>query len=584
LGHWLTELRRRNVDRIVIAYLAATWLVAQVAQFLGETFAWPVWVLRALVIVLMLGLPVAAAVAWFFELTPTGLVREQDLPAGTSVRMRPHRAFDVAIAALVVLAIGYFAATQDWRGRSEEHPRDSATATLAVLPFKPIVASSRDEALEFGMADTLITRLCGVADMNVSPLSSVRRFVALDQDPIAAGRELGVESVLDGSVQKSGERLRVTARLLRVADGRQLWSDRFDEDYTDIFSVQDSIADRVTQALAVQLSPDQRRRVGRQATVSTVAYDMYLNGRYYWNRRRYADDLPKAAEFYAKAIAADPEFALAYSGLADVLAVQGIFGMRAPDDVYPKALAASDRALELDPDSAEAHATRGHLRTTYRHDWSGALEDFDEAIRHDPRYAMAHLWRGYRLAFVGRQDEGLIEMEAARVLEPDSLAIALLHARGLYWARRFEAAESEIRRVLEVDPGNHIGRSLLANVYDQVGRSGEALEILAQGQPIAPGSRSLKALTLAAAGRLDEARAEVERLESLAKHEYVSAYDIASASAAVGDMDRAFRWLDQAVVERASLLPTIRIDPVMNELRKDPRYVEIERKIGIPRG
>jgi len=584
LGHWLTELRRRGVDRVVIAYLAATWLIAQVAQFLGETFAWPVWVLRALVIVLMLGLPVAAAVAWFFELTPKGLVREQDLPAGTSLRVRPHRAFDVAIVALVVLAIGYFAATHDWRAEGDPHSRSATAATLAVLPFKPIVASSRDEALEFGMADTLITRLNGVADMIVSPLSSVRRFVALDQDPIAAGRELGVESVLDGSVQKSGERLRVTARLLRVADGRQLWSDRFDENYTDIFSVQDSIADRVTQALAVQLSPDQRRRVGRQATVSTVAYDMYLNGRYYWNRRRYADDLPKAAEFYAKAIAADPEFALAYSGLADVLAVQGIFGMRAPGDVYPKALAASDRALELDPDSAEAHATRGHLRTTYLHDWSGALEDFDEAIRHDPRYAMAHLWRGYRLAFVGRQNEGLIEMEAARVLEPDSLAIALLHARGLYWARRFEAAESEIRRVLEVDPGNHIGRSLLANVYDQVGRSGEALEILAQGQPIAPGSRSLKALTLAAAGRLDEARAEVERLESLAKHEYVSAYDIASASAAVGDMDRAFRWLDQAVVERASLLPTIRIDPVMDELRKDPRYVEIERKIGIPRG
>ncbi len=583
MGRWLTELRRRNVDRVVIAYLAATWLVAQVAQFLGETFAWPVWVLRALVIVLLLGLPVAAAVAWIFELTPKGLVREQDLPAGTSVQIRPHRALDLAIVALVVLAIGYFAFTRDWRGEGDQASRTAAAATLAVLPFKPIVASSRDEALEFGMADTLITRLSAVADMIVSPLSSVRRFVALDQDPIAAGRELGVESVLDGSVQKSGDRLRVTARLLRVADGRQLWSDRFDENYTDIFTVQDSIADRVTQALALQLSPDERRRIGRHATVNTAAYDLFLNGRYYWNRRRSAGDLPKAAEFYRKAIAADPEFALAYSGLADVLAIQGIFGVRSPDDIYPKALAASERALELDPDLAEAHATRGHIRLTFQHDWADALEDFDEAIRHDPRYAMAHLWRGYRLMFTGRENEGLAELQAARALEPDSLPIALLHARGLYWARRYEAAESEIRRVLDVDPDNAIGRSLLVNVHDQSGRPDEALAVLSHGVPTAPGSRSLTALTLAAAGRLDEARTEVERLELLAKQEYVSAYDIASASAAIGDTDRAFVWLNQAVVERASLLPTIRVDPVMDVLRKDPRYVEIEQKIGMPR-
>ncbi len=583
MGRWLTELRRRNVDRVVIAYLAATWLVAQVAQFLGETFAWPGWVLRALVVVLLLGLPVAAALAWFFDLTPQGLVREQDLPAGAAVRVRPHRALDVAIFALVVLAIGYFAVTHDWRGAGDQPARTAMAATLAVLPFKPIAASSRDEALEFGMADTLITRLSAVADMIVSPLSSVRRFVALDQDPIAAGRELGVATVLDGSVQKSGERLRVTARLLRVADGRQLWADRFDENYTDIFAVQDSIADRVTQALALQLSPDERRRLGRHATVNAAAYDLFLNGRYYWNRRRSADDLPKAAEFYRKAIAADPEFALAYSGLADILAVQGIFGVRAPRDVYPEALAASERALDLQPDLAEAHATRGHIRLNYQHDWAGALEDFDAAIRHDPRYAMAHLWRGYQLMFTGRTDEGLAELQVARVLEPDSLPIALLHARGLYWVRRYEAAESEIRRVLEVDPDNHIGRSLLVNVYDQLGRSAEALAILAQGVPTAPGSRSLMALSLAAAGRLEEARTEVERLESLARQEYVSAYDIAGARAAIGDDDRAFAWLGQAVVERSSLLPTMRIDPAMDPLRKDPRYVEIERKIDMPR-
>jgi len=582
LGHWLAELRRRNVDRVVIAYLAATWLLAQVAGFLADTFIWPAWVVRALVTVLLLGLPLVAAIAWFFELTPSGLVREQDMPSGPTVRVRPHRALDVAIVALVALAISYFAWTHDWRGRGAVRAPGASPATLAVLPFKPIVTSSRDEALEFGMTDTLITRLSGVADVIVRPLSSVRRFATLEQDPVAAGRDLGVASVLDGSVQKSGERLRVTARLLRVEDGRQLWSDQFDEKYTDIFAVQDSIAARVTAALAVQLSDAERQRVGRHATSDSAAYDLFLNGRYYWNRRSSPDDLRKSIDFYSKAVAADPQFALAYSGLADVLAVQGIFGVRAPEDVYPKALAASERALELDPDLAEAHATRGHLRMTYQHDWQGALEDFDEAIRHDPRYAMAHMWRAYWMLFLGRSDEGLVEMQMARNLEPDSLPIALLHARGLYWTRRFDAAEARVRRVLEIDPRSSIARGLMVALDSQQGRHAAALASLAEGVPVAPGSRSLKAVGLAKAGRMDEARAELARLESRAREEYVSAYELASASAALGELDLAFTWLDQAVVERASLLTTLRIDPVMDVLRQDPRYVDIENKIRMP--
>jgi len=582
VSNWLGELRRRNVHRVLVAYGAAAWLMAQVAGLLAEAYGWPTWVLRALVTLLLLGIPVAALLAWFFELTPAGLVREQESPAtGASLRVRPHRGLDVAIVALIALAIGYFALTHDWRG-SDGGRTSASRATLAVLPFKPIVLSSSDQALEFGMTDTLITRLSGIADVVVRPLSSVRRYSALEQDPIAAGRELDVGSVLDGTVQKSGERLRVTARLLSVADGRQLWSEQFDENYTDIFAVQDSIANRVTRALSLRLSEEEEKRFGRHATDDAVAYDLYLNGRYYWNRRASPDDLRRAIDSYSRAVERDPRFALAHSGLADALAVLGIFGVRAPQDAYPKALAASERALELDPELAEAHATRGHIRLSFRHDWQGALEDYDEALRHDPRYSTAHMWRGFWFLFVGRNDVGLEELAAARDLEPDQLILAINYARGLYWSGRHDDAQGQLARVLEIAPENGTARALLVGVLTQRGRFEEALELLGNGIQSAPGSRSLKGIALAQSGRTEEARAELRRLTELARSEYVSAYQIASVCAALGDIDGAFTWLDRAIVDRDSLLPTLRADPVMNPLRSDPRYVDIENKIGLP--
>lgn len=583
MANWLAELRRRNVHRVLVAYGAAAWLVAQVAGLLTDAYGWPAWALRALVTLLLLGIPVAAVLAWFFELTPTGIVREQEAAAsGATLRVRPHRALDVAIVALIALAIGYFVLTNDWHGSDSGRATGTAPATLAVLPFKPIVPSSRDEALEFGMTDTLITRLSGIADVIVRPLSSVRRYSSLEQDPIAAGRDLDVVSVLDGTVQKSGERLRVTTRLLSVADGRQLWSEQFDEKYTDIFAVQDSIAGRVTRALSLRLSEAERQRLARHATDDAGAYDLFLNGRFYWNRRSSPDDLRKAIEFYSRAVERDPRFALAYSGLADALAVLGIFGVRAPQDVYPKALAASERALEIDPDLAEAHATRGHIRLHFQRDWQGALDDYDEAIRHDARYAMAHMWRGFWFVFVGRNQEGLAELQAARDLEPDQLILAVNHARGLYWARHYDEAAAELARVLEIAPENGTARALLVGVLTRTGRFEEALEMLGGNAQSAPGSRSLKGVALALSGRTEEARAELQRLEGLARTEYVSAYEIASISAALGDIDGAFVWLDKAIVDGDSLLPVLRTDPVMDPLRSDPRYIDAENKIGFP--
>lgn len=579
---WFGELRRRNVHRVVLAYVALAWLLAQVADFLSDTFGWPAWVVQALVFVFLIGLPAAAVLAWFFEWTSTGPVRESAAPGAAGLRLRPHRRFDLAVASLLLLAVGYFAATHDWRGTAPERAPQAGPATLAVLPFKPIVANSRDESLELGMADTLITRLSGIAEVTVRPLSSVRRYGGLEQDALAAGRELAVRSVLDGSVQRDGERLRVTARLLDVKNGRQMWTERFDEPYTDIFTVQDSIADRVTAALSLRLTSNEQQRLARRPTSDTVAYDLFLKGRYHWNRRSSTLELRKGIANYNEAIERDPNFALAHSALADALAVQAVFAARSPSEAYPAALQAAETALRLDPDLAEAHATRGHIRMNFLHDWQGSLADFDEAIRHDPRYALARVWRGFWLVFIGRTDEGLAELAMAVELDPYSMPPVVTHARGLYWARRYGESAGALERVVEVEPGNMLARAGLGSVYIELGRYEEAQAIGTEVAGKAPNGYSLAGVALARAGRIEEARAEADRLIELSDSRYVPAYDIASVYAALGDPDHAFEWLDRAFEEPSSLLASFRADPVMNPLRGDPRFEGVERRLNLP--
>jgi serine/threonine-protein kinase len=292
--------------------------------------------------------------------------------------------------------------------------------------------------------------------------------------------------------------------------------------------------------------------------------------------------LQKAIDYYRQAVARDPRFALAYSGLADALAVQAVFAAREPREVYPAALQAAERALQLDPDLAEAHATRGHVRLNFLHDWPGALEDFDEAIRHEPRYAMARVWRGFWLVFTGRTDEGLDELAMAVELEPHSLPPVVTYARGLYSARRQGEAAAALERVIDVEPDNKLARALLASIYVELGRFDEALELAADVEGKAPSGYSLAGIALARAGRTEEARAEVNRLIELAQHRYVPAYDIASIYAALGDADNAFQWLDRAFSEPSALLGSFRADPVMDPLRGDPRYVEVERRLRLP--
>ena len=577
---FLRELRARNVDRAALAYAGAGWLLAQGGQLLADAYQWPGWVIRALLAALMLGFPLILVLAWFFEWTPAGLVADGAEPPASAIRLRSRRKLDLAIAVLVIAALGYFAATWEWSDSDTAPSEPVAIARLAVLPFKPLLAATRDEALELGMTDTLIARLSSIEEVTVRPLSSVRRYGGLEQDALAAGRELEVGSVLDGSIQRIGDRLRVTVRLLNVADGRQLWSEQFDEPQADVFAVQDSIAGRVIGALALRLTDSDRARMERYRSSNAEAYHLYVLGRGLCISRR-SENLDRGIEYLERGVARDPDYALLHVALADCYAIRTVFAGEPPLSLYARAREAATRALALDPGLGDAHATLGHLKWRFEFDWSGAEEGYLRAIELDPRNATAH----YRLAllrgFAGRFDEGLAEMVIARQLEPLWAPAAANHAWLLVLAGRYAEGEAEARRAIEIDPDFAHSRSVLGRALLGQQRYDEALEAFRSRKAPGPGSYADVAVTLAAAGRLAEARQELDGLLVLSRQHYVPAYDIAIGYAAIGDQEAALDWLDKAVEEHANM-QAIRVDPALASLHANPRFKAIVKRAGVP--
>ena len=576
---FLREMRARNVDRAAIAYAGLGWLLAQGGQLLAEAYQWPGWVIRALLAALMLGFPLVLVLAWFLELTPAGLVA--DGAASSGIRLRTRRKLDFAIAALVVAVLVYLAATWEWR-KTDSLPSRSApvvAATLAVLPFKPLLAATRDEALELGMTDTLIARLSSIEEVTVRPLSSVRRYGALEQDPLAAGRELEVASVLDGSIQRMGDRLRVTVRLLNVTDGSQIWSQQFDEQRDDVFAVQDSIAARVIGALSLRLTDSDRRRVERFRSHDPEAYHLYVMARGLWRTRK-VDSTDRAIDYLLRAIERDPGYALLHAGLAECYTIKAVFGTESPRKWFALAKDAVERALELDPELPDARLTRAHLTAHYDLDWAGAEQQYADVVAADPGNANAH----YRLAilrgFSGRLEEGQAGLAVARRLEPLWAPAVANTAFLLTLAGRHAEAETEARRAIEIDPDFAYARSVLGRALVGQGRYDEAIATFRERDTPGPRGHADVAFAFASAGRMAEARGELDRLLSLGRERYVPAYDIAVVHAVVGDDEAAIDWLEKAVEER-STLALVPADPAIASLRANPRFRALLARLGV---
>ena len=489
----------------------------------------------------------------------------------------------VSVISFAVIAI-FISAYFVWFKRGTATATSVRIKSIAVLPFKPLVANSRDESLELGMADTLIARLSNIREINVRPISSVRRYSALEQDPIAAGREQRVDAVLDGQIQKAGEKVRVTVRLLRIADGAPLWSSQFDEKMTDIFAVQDSISERVTSALALTLTNEEKSGIGKRYTTDTDAYELYLKGRYQINRLT-DDGFFKGRDFFQQAIDKDPNYALAYASLADAYNRLGGFDALASKESFPKAREAAEKALKLDESLAEAHTALATVNFSYDWDFAGAAREFRRALEINPSYSDAHQMNSYYLAAIGKFDEALTEMKRAQELDPVSLEKTIGIGEILFQQRRYDDAIAQYRKSLEMDSNSGfthwaLGRPLLAQ-----GKFNEAIAEFQRAIPLSGDSADEPAelaRAYALAGRRDEALKIIQELKKFSERKHVAPTVMAGIYGALGDKNRAFAFLNKAFDERDFVLIMLKTEPMFDPLRTDPRFAELVRRVGLP--
>ncbi len=507
------------------------------------------------------------------------------VPTAPHVPHRTTRKFKIFLFASVILVLILVVAPYFRRTHTLAPASVASVKSIAVLPFKPLEDKDGNPSLELGMTDSMIVKLSNLGQITVLPLSAVRRYTDSDQDAIKAGRELGVESVLDGSIQRLQDRIRVRVSLMRVSDGKSLWADQFDEKLTDIFTVQEVISERAAAALELRLNSVETRQLRKRYTENTDAYEAYLRGRYFWGKRD-AEHLKKAVDEFNQAIALDGKYALAFAGLADCYNVLPSYGVLSTVEAYPKAEAAATKALAIDDTIAEAHTALARTKANFDWDWSTAEAEFKRAIELNPNYSSAHYF--YALNYLvptGKLDEAAAELRRARELEPFSLIFNTNLGVIFYYEGRYDQAIEQYRKALELDSRSVSARLRLIDVYTETGRFDEALaehELIVEPRGT-ENPKYLKQLKVALRQsgsqgywqtRLDQAKEKVKE-----QVEYVPPTSVAGFAARLGDNEQAFEWLEKAYTERDDGLTRLKVDPRYKSLRTDPRYAELLRRI-----
>ncbi|HYJ91325.1 MAG TPA: tetratricopeptide repeat protein, partial [Pyrinomonadaceae bacterium] len=487
--------------------------------------------------------------------------------------IRPIAPLIAGVGVLIVTVAAWYLISSN-RTTAGQPPK-----TLAILPFKPLVPENSDEVLEMGMTDTLIARMSSSPGLVLRPLSSVRRFAQGDTDPQEAGRELGADAVLEGNIQRWGEKIRVNVRLINVSNGESLWSSTFDNEYTDIFSVQDAISGRVAEALRSRLT--ETKTSG--ATQNIEAYRFYLQGRLYQFKST-PQAIRQAISFYQKAIELDPNYALAYAGMSDAYRMLPITSDVPPNEAFPQSKAAALKALELDDQLSEAHLALGYVDSWYEWDWRTAEGELRKAVGLSPSSSDAHRGLSLLLTATGRHDEAVAEMQLARELDPVSLPTNALEAQALHYAGRETEAIQRLDKTFEIDPNFWIARLMLARIYIQQGRFPEALSELDRARTASGGNSEAISLTgyvLARLGRRDEARRSLDELRAMAGDTYSPSYNIAIVYSGLDDHAAALRWLEDAVERHDVRLVLLKVEPKWDPYRNEPRFINILRKIGL---
>jgi DNA-binding winged helix-turn-helix (wHTH) protein/TolB-like protein/Tfp pilus assembly protein PilF len=478
----------------------------------------------------------------------------------------------VSIAAIAIAVAAYFLI----RSR---RPAGAPIHSIAVLPFKPVAGANRDEAFELGMADTLITRLSHLPNVTVSPTSAVRRFNKLDQDALAAGRDLGVDSVLDGSLQRGADRMRVTVRLLRTSDGHPLWAEQYDEKAHDLFAVEDKVADGVARSIAPALSGRDRQFLVKRTTADPVAYELYLKG-VFWKER----DTLRSEGFFNGALARDPKFAAAWAAIASESLIRAKFANGPRPELFEQARQAAGKAIALDPDLVDAHASLAALYSDYDWQFDRAEVEFRRALDLDPSSVEAHTGYSYLLTIRRKFDGAIEHARRAQELDPLSVAAGVGLGLALEMAGRNEDAIRSLRETLRLYPDLIPAKLHLGLALTNSGHADEGTAVLREALRTKPSSAAISgilAYALARGGHREEAMSIVRDLEARSATVPVAGLQIALTYIALGDFDRAFVWLNQDCKRRVPLIRTVNAEPAYAPLRSDPRFAALIKCIGL---
>ena len=453
---------------------------------------------------------------------------------------------------------------------------------IVVLPLANISPDPKDEYFADGLTEELISSISNISELSVISRTSAMTFKGTGKKVGEIGKELDVGSVLEGSVRKSGNRMRIAVQLIDVRDDKHLWSQNYDREFDDVFAVQGDIAKQVADALRVRILPRESRQIEKRPTESTEAYGLYLKGRFLWNERT-KQALLKAIEYFKQATILDPKFALAYSGIADSYAVLADHQHLPLLEVHQKTRENALKAVQLDESSAEAHTSLASVLED-EYNWDGAEREFKRAIELNPNYATAHHWYGIFLSRVGKLDKSLHEASKAQLLDPLSPQIAVSLGFVYDGMKKYDLAESLMRKVLEVEPNFLTARGCLQLVYLHTGRHSEAetevREILRLSNGL-PWVKAWMAAGFAFAGRKEEARTILDEVKALPLETYVGAQPIVYAYVGLGEKEKAVELIEREYETRASWLPQLAQDPLLASIRLEPRVIEVLKKIGL---
>jgi TolB-like protein/Tfp pilus assembly protein PilF len=541
----------------------------------------PNWAIRLVIMLIVIGFPIALVIAWAFELTPEGLKRTEfadELPKKST----RSRGWIYVVVVAGAISVSLFFLGRYTAAPKQSRPTELPAKSIAVLPFENLSEDKANSYFADGIQEEILTRLSKIADLKVISRTSTEKYKSAPNNLREIAQQLGVANILEGSVQKAGDEVRITVQLINALSDSHLWAETYDRKLIDTFGIESDVAQKIASSLEAKLTGSEKRAIAARPTDNTEAYQLYLKGRFFWNKRT-GDDLKMALDYFSQAIAADPKYAVAYAGQADACLLIPMFSAAEPQEYFARAKAAARRAIDLDETSAEGHAALANLLCVDDLKFAESEKEFERAIELNPNYATARHWfANSLLVSLGRFDDAVREGKRAVELDPLSLIINADFGSTLVLARRYDEAIEQLRRTIAFDSNFSYAHW---NLGLALGLKGDLTAALveyekARSLDASPDVLGRLARAYAEAGRKEQALEILRELNETAQHHFVRHYLFALISIGLGEKSTAIQYLEQSYQHHENLdLNWVKVDPLLDPLRGDPRFEALVAKI-----